>query len=69
METKFHIGDIVRSLSDYIAYPKKGNIGIVTQMQGGRYGVEWNLGDHTSFASWFSDDEIELVRKFEWPEA
>lgn len=69
MGTKFHIGDIVRSLGDYIAYPNKGDIGIVTQIRGGEYGIEWNLGDHTGFSAWFKDEEIELVRKFEWPEA
>lgn len=68
MGTKFHIGDVVRSLRDHIAYPEKGDIGIVTQVRGGEYGVEWKFEDHTSFAAWFSDEDIELVRKFEWPE-
>ena len=69
MGTKFHIGDVVRSLRDGIAYPKKGDIGIVTRIQGGEYGIEWKQGDHTGFEAWIRNDEIELVRKFEWPEA
>lgn len=70
MGTKFHIGDVVKAVKGgYIAYPNKGDLGIITRIQGGEYGIEWNLGDHTGLAAWFKDDELELVRKFEWPEA
>jgi len=63
---KFERFDIVRYVGrDWRLAPKPDNLGIIDQASPNSYSVIWR--DSKCICSWFEDNELELVKKFEWP--